>query len=133
VANNDIFPESYESQHELRTKTGDGLDMVISVGYARFAMKGSPNWNRQNLILVVGPGWAAPRAVVPVVSLSSIMNVNVANNAGWAVDTVDVTFDDSPGPPPGVQVRLTCGLAVRDSDGWMFRVNYHVTTIGRLA
>jgi hypothetical protein len=34
---------------------------------------------------------------------------------------------------PGVRVLLRCGLAVSDSDGILYRVNYHVTTIGRLA
>jgi hypothetical protein len=128
----DIFPESFESQHELRTTTGDGLDLVVFSGYARFAMKGEANWNRQDLILRVGPGWDFVRGTVPVVSMSSIMNAGTANNAGWAVDNVTVTEFDGPGTN-GFQAELRCRLAVRDTDGFMFRVNYHVTRIGRLA
>jgi hypothetical protein len=128
----DILPESFESQNELRTTTGNGLDMVIFSGYARFAMKGDADWNRQDLILRVGSAWDFIRGTVPVVSMSSVMNVGVANNAGWAVDNVTITDYLSPGIN-GFQVELRCRLAVRDTDGWMFRVNYHVTSIGRLA
>lgn len=129
----DIFP-GIASKHEIRTKTGDGLDMVISSGYATLGMKGASDgtWNRQDLILRVGPQWAAPHATVPVVSLASVMNLGTAHNAGWAVDTVAVTYYDVQPGPPGVQVELRCGLAVRDPDGILYRVTYQVTTIGRL-
>ena len=65
--------------------------------------------------------------------MSSIMNVAVANNVDWAVDNCRVTyFSIEPGPDE-VQLELTCRVAVRDSDGFMFRVNYYSPTIGRLA
>jgi hypothetical protein len=130
----DITPSGFESQRQLAAKTGDGLDMVISTGYALFGMKGlSGAWNRQDLAFQVGPWWAAVRGTTRVVSPSSMFNKNVANNAGWAVDRVDLTyFSQTPGPA-GVRVELRCGLAVSDSDGILYRVNYHVTTIGRLA
>ena len=129
----DIFPEGFESQRQLRTRTGDDLDMVISSGYVLFSMQGAPdgNWNRQDLVFRVGPIWSALRGTVPVVSPSSMMNLGVATNAGWAVDRVTVTAFSGPGVP-GFQIELRCGLAVRDKDGFMFRVNYHVTTVGRL-
>ena len=131
----DFFPTGFESQHELRTKTGDGLDLVVSSGIALFGMKGAPGggWNHQDLILRVGPQWDSVRGTVPVVSLASIYNVATADNAGWAVDKVDVTYYSvSPPPPPGVQAELRCAVAVSDSDGILYRVNYHVTTIGGL-
>lgn len=130
----DIIPEGFESQRQLRTRTGDNLDMVISSGYVRFSMKGAQDgtWNRQELVFRVGPQWSAVRGTIPVVSPSSIMNLKVANDAGWAVDRVKLSYFSGGSGPPGLQVELRCGLAVRDKDGFMFRVNYHVTTVGRL-
>lgn len=131
----DIYPTGFESQRRLAAKTGDGLDMVISTGYALFGMKGAPdgNWNRSDLVFRVGPQWDALRGTTVVVSPSSMFNKSVANNAGWAVDRVTVTYYQQIPGPPGVQVALRCGLAVRDTDGILYRVNYHVTTIGQLA
>jgi len=130
----DINADGFESQRQLAAKTGDGLDMVISTGYALFGMKGlSGAWNRQDLVFRVGPWWGAVQGTTVVVSPSSMFNKDVANYAGWAVDRVGLTyFAQIPGPP-GVRVQLRCGLAVSDSDGILYRVNYHVTTIGRLA
>lgn len=130
----DITPSGFESQRQLAAKTGDGLDMVISTGYALFGMKGlSGAWNRQDLVFQVGPWWAAVQGTTRVVSPSSMFNINVANDAGWAVDRVDLTYISQTPGPAGVRVELRCGLAVSDSDGILYRVNYHVTTIGRLA
>jgi hypothetical protein len=131
----DIYPTGFESQRQLAAKTGDGLDMVISTGYALFGMIGQPNgaWNRQDLVLRVGPHWSAVRSTVVVVSPSSMFNKNVANNAGWAVDRVNLYYYQQFPGPPGVQVELKCGLAVSDSDGILYRVNYHITTVGQLA
>jgi hypothetical protein len=131
-----IEPEAFHTTHELRTKTGDGRDMVVLSGYAEIDgndLRGNPDgsWNRKDLVFRIGPDWKSVDAV-PVVSMSSIMNAGVAKNAGWAVDRceqVDVTT-----PSQGKRyVRLECRVAVRDSDGFMFRVNYYVTMVGRLA
>jgi hypothetical protein len=131
----DIYTSDFESQRHLATRTVDGLDMVISTGYALFGMQGNPGggWNRQTLFFRVGPRWTGVRGNVVVVSPSSMFNKNVANDAGWAVDRVNVTyFSQYPGPP-GVRVELRCGLAVSDTDGILYRVNHHLTTIGQLA
>jgi hypothetical protein len=63
--------------------------------------------------------------------MTSIMNVNVATNAGWAVDDCRADYFGLTGIG-GVRVNLTCRVAVRDRDGFMFRVNFHVTTVGEL-
>jgi hypothetical protein len=64
--------------------------------------------------------------------MTSIMNVNVATNAGWAVDECDVedVFDPTYNRR---HVLLHCRVGVRDRDGFMFRVNYYVTQVGQLA
>ncbi len=133
-----IFPKLFHTTHELRTKTGDGQDLVVFSGYAEIDgndLKGNKDgtWNRKDLVLRVGPRWSAPADSVPVVSMTSIMNSGVANNAGWAVDNCRVTYYSVTPGPVGVQLELTCRVGVRDSDGYMFRVNYYATMIGRLA
>ncbi len=62
-----------------------------------------------------------------VVSLASIFNRNVASNAGWAVDGADLY-------PLGNQdegLRIDAKLAVRDSDGFLYRISYQATVLGR--
>jgi hypothetical protein len=108
--------------------------MVISTGYVLFNMKGlSGAWNRQDLVFLVGPWWDRVRGTTVVVSPSSMFNIDVANYAGWAVDRVGLTYYSEDPGSPGVRVLLRCGLAVSDADGILYRVNYHVTTIGQLA
>jgi len=54
--------------------------------------------------------WGTVRGTTVVVSPSSMFNINVANDAGWAVDRVGLTyFGQIPGPA-GVRVQLRCGL-----------------------
>jgi hypothetical protein len=131
-----IVPFRIVTPHELRTKTGDGRDMVILSGYAEVRgedLQGNPDgtWNRKDLNFRVGPFWRTVESV-PVVSMTSIMNVNVATNAGWAVDECDVedVFDPIHNRR---HVLLHCRVGVRDRDGFMFRVNYYVTQVGQLA
>ena len=127
--------------HQLRTRTGDGRDMVVESGYILIRgtdMQGNADgtWNRKDLQFRVGPRWRNTNAfdIVPIVSMTSIMNVNVANNAGWAVDDCRVWETQVPTESGIVrELALRCRLAVRDRDGFMFRVNYHVTMIGELA
>ncbi len=133
-----IEPKRFHTKHELRSRTGDNRDLVVLSGYAEIDgndLKGNPDgtWNRKHLVLRVGPRWEFGVDAVPVVSMSSIMNVNVAHNAGWAVDDCVVSYYELFPGPPGIQLQLTCRVAVRDSDGYMFRVNYFVTMVGDLA
>jgi hypothetical protein len=61
-----------------------------------------------------GTAMAAPAAM---------FNKNVANNAGWAVDATWVQVDR--------ELQVGAHIAVRDSDGYLYRVSYHVTALGR--
>jgi hypothetical protein len=62
-----------------------------------------------------------------VASLASIFNRNVANNAGWAVDGADLQALGH--EVEGLQIEAK--LAVRDSDGFLHRISYQVTALGR--
>lgn len=61
-----------------------------------------------------------------VVSLASIYNGNVANNAGWAVDGAHIFAQ-------GLQTDgliVEAKIAVRDVDGYLHRVSYQATALG---
>jgi hypothetical protein len=62
-----------------------------------------------------------------VVSLASIYNKNVANNAGWAVDGADLQAlgNEVEG------LRVEAKIAVSDSDGFLYRLSYQVTALGQ--
>jgi hypothetical protein len=131
-----IGEQDRRTTHELRTRTGDGRDMVVLSGYLLIRgtdLQGNPDgtWNRKDLKFRVGPRWRTVDTV-PVVSMTSIMNVDVATNAGWAVDDCRIEEEISPGTGDR-GVVLACRVAVRDSDGFMFRVNFYVTMVGQLA
>ena len=60
-------------------------------------------------------------------SLASIFNKNVANNAGWAVDGANAY-----GMAHEVSgLAVDAAIAVRDSDGYLYRLAYQVTALGR--
>jgi hypothetical protein len=78
--------------------------------------------------LPAGTYWAfAMDQWAPIASLNSIYNSDVSNNAGSSVNTFGVS-------QPGLDnsVYLNMGIAVRDSDGYLFRIGFYVTLVGRL-
>jgi hypothetical protein len=62
-----------------------------------------------------------------VASLASIFNRNVANNAGWAVDGAHLYAAGN----KDEGLRIEAKLAVRDSDGFLHRVSYQATALGK--
>jgi hypothetical protein len=64
----------------------------------------------------------------PITSLNAIYNAEVSNNAGSSVRTFVVRQDDS----PSTTVDLSTNVGIRDTDGYLLRVGYHVTLVGRL-
>lgn len=62
---------------------------------------------------------------VPLITLNSVYNGGEAINAGWAVDTCALENIPLVG---AVQVRAN--IAVRDSDGILYRIGYFVTMSG---
>ncbi len=121
-----MWPRFYASPQGLRTKTGDGRDLVVLSGYAGFHLRGTGgSWRRVIGQMVRGPRWRRLDDVAPIISLAAIGNDNHAVNAGWAVDWCNWGNLNS-------QIYLTFGLAIRDSDGWLYRVAYQITAVGIL-
>jgi len=129
-----VFPDLIHTPHELRSRTPDGLDLVVLSGFAEFVFKGiaGTDWHRDVLVLRVGPQWSAPRGVVHLVSRASFQNEQVATYAGWAVDEVAYDYYEVVPGPPGVQIQLEAKIAVRDVDGYLLRASYYATAIGTL-
>lgn len=119
------------SLHELKTKTQDGKDLYIGSGWVLFGLTGSPGgaWNYRDLRFDVGPQWVQRPIVVPTVALASIMDANVANNAGWAIDDCAVEFPENNSL---FRCHLICRIGVRDVDAIMYRVTYHVAMLGQI-
>jgi hypothetical protein len=106
----------------------------------------SSNWRRGSLIVHFptgnrkwfrggvqgGPGWTLFLDGTAILLLASIMNDNVANNAGWAVDAA-IVEPTTLIPQVGGEdyLSLQALLAVRDSDGHIQRLAYQVTALGR--
>jgi len=73
-------------------------------------------------------GWTRFRDGSIVLSLAAVYNVNVANNAGWAVDAaaveliVPVKFEE--------HLEIQALIAVSDTDGVLYRLSYQVTALG---
>lgn len=63
----------------------------------------------------------------PIASLNSIYNAGASNNAGSSVNTFAIRQ-----PTPSDSVSLEMDVAVRDTDGYLYRIGYYVTLVGRL-
>jgi hypothetical protein len=86
---------------------------------------GGGNWIWDYLVIPIGPIWRRLDNVAPAVALAAIANDNEAVNAGWATD--GVRWGNYSG-----QIYLWVDVALRDVDGWLYRVSYQATAIGYL-
>jgi len=128
-----VFPDRYESPQTVLTRTPDGKDMAILTGYAVFneGFKGrsTTEWRRDEVFVVPpaprAPAWATLDEVAAVVVPSAIYNRGRAVDAGWAIDSCRPALRED-----GL-LSLICQIAVRDTDGYIFRLAYQATVIGR--
>jgi len=65
----------------------------------------------------------------PFVTLNSISNDGVAENAGWAVDDFAILNPGTVNNSVNVQAKV----AVRDTDGYILRCGYEVHLLGKIA
>ncbi len=63
----------------------------------------------------------------PIASLNSVDDLGPSNNSGHAIDTFAVRQ-----PAPATFVTLELLVAVRGTDGVLYRVGFHVSLTGRL-
>jgi hypothetical protein len=80
-----------------------------------------------------GAGWTLLNKGAAVAAPASFYNGKVANNALWAVDSAWVEIE--PKHPEGFYdeyLQLSGLVAVRDSDGFLHRITYQATVLGRV-
>jgi hypothetical protein len=143
---------SFASVTFAQVTSADGSDVGFYAGYLLFGFRGvGPDWTRDDLSFILpqpaalpppggpafppGPGttpsnWQRVDAVVPVIALATIANDGTAFDAGWAID--DCRWTTGPAGPAGMSnIILTGQVAARDTDGYILRLAYHATVIGR--
>src|SRR5690348_11311585 len=114
-----VAPQGIASPHFVYFQLPDGRWTYTLTGVVTMTFQGRDgNWRRERISFDVeipnlppGKGkkiewWA------PFVTLNSVANNEVSNQAGWAVD--DFFLVDT---GPTTVVKIDAGLAVRDSDG----------------
>jgi hypothetical protein len=139
-------PQALELQVDPAMNSGADILCFYS-GILRFAAKGTSvdDWDRGFLnarLPTAGRNWTASsmqrrgwtvfRGGTATVSLASIYNAGVANYAGWAVDAAQVEAFAGMSEFGEVldHLRIQARLAVRDTDGILYRVSYQVTALG---
>jgi len=77
----------------------------------------------------VGPTLAPGQFIraAATASLAGIANGGLANNAQWAVDSVDADLDDETG-----RVIVSADLVVADTDGYLQRIGFQVNILAQL-
>jgi hypothetical protein len=131
-----------EQPHELvipGLPSPDGREPIELVFLSAIAIltppaQGHPDvsrWAYYEPHIVLGGRWRELLGVLPFVTIASIGNDAVANNAGWAIDRIESAFTAGLRPDVQNQVRLSCTLAVRDTDGWAWRLAASAVAIGR--
>jgi hypothetical protein len=130
-----LMAEGYDSQQYVYFETLSGQLAYSLTGVVRTTFKGTGNtFTRDTLEFRVpipdlpgGQGlkfdhWAA------FVTLNSIANDDISKDAAWAVDSFQITSPET----VKTEAVVDCGLAVRDVDGFILRVGYAVSLVGKL-
>jgi hypothetical protein len=145
-------PGSFESLHWMGYRLADGRVLVDRTGIVLLGLEGGSDWVRKTLqvgvdgrrvepLLNLGPAqqghhWEVQPAMWSVSAApASIFNRNTAVNAGWAVDTCNTEWDLGEPASSGNllgSIRLYLNLAVRDTDGILYRISYDFRAVGNL-
>lgn len=125
------------SQHFVHFTTPEGLTAYTLTGVAQITFRGENtglDFLRTTVTFAVPlpdlPDETGLRLVhwAPFVTLQSISNDDVAVNAGWAVDDFRLIGTDR----VSNFVYVEANIAVRDVDGYILRLGYHITLLGSL-
>ena len=145
---NDVaYPHSLEIRIDPQLNNGADV-LCLYTGTLVFAAKGktAQAWHRGSMAARVptpgrrwspttiarGPGWTIFMDGSVVLSLASIYNAGTANYAGWAVDAAIVeAVTPAAVPQPDDHLQIQALIAVRDSDGYLNRLAYQVSALGR--
>jgi hypothetical protein len=117
------------SQHQVRTKTPDGKDLVFLTGvvvFNDFGGAGTAGWRHDDLEFeVVDPVWARVDAVAPVIVPTAFGSWGSSGPVGWAVDSWGTRVVNN-------RIGIVAQIGA-DQVGAFWRVAYQITVIGILA
>ncbi|HJZ66164.1 MAG TPA: hypothetical protein VKD70_17700 [Candidatus Acidoferrum sp.] len=128
-------PGRFVNPQIVHTKTFDGKELVVVSGIVLVHLKGTSqaDWLRDTLRLGIDIARICPpnqglltEQSAPLVTLNAVYNQNVSNNAGYAVDSCQLLNQ----PQAWRTIWVDSAVAVRDTDGWLYRVGYNITLIG---
>jgi hypothetical protein len=135
-----MWPDHFESQFYNYFDVNDGLRAYTLTGVAvlTFQGGGGGRFKRDTLLVKVDlpdlPDFPPKNALqlvhwAPLFTLNSISNDGVANDAAWAVDgwELETRLDF-----PTRDIAFNVALAVGDADGFILRVGYMISLLGRL-
>lgn len=104
--------------------------LFVYTGTAVFNSQGAigSEWMRDTISFEIGRTFASGqfKKAVAIASLASIANENHAVNAGWAIDRVSVELASSG------KIKTTLNYAIRDVDGYLYRVGYKANVLAQL-
>ncbi len=128
----------FKSHHWVRTEVANNRHLVTLTGIAVIDYKGRTRdaWRRDRLLLglrfptgFLPPGkWFKIEHWAPFVTINAIYNEDYSRNAGWAVDEFGLSRPRE--MKVSNHIGIWANLAVRDSDGVIFRVGYSLTVSG---
>jgi hypothetical protein len=110
---------------------GTANRLLTYTGTAVFQSVGGSggSWLRGRISFDVGRPLTAPqfKKAIGAVSLASIANDDHAVDAGWAIDNVTLARNPTTG-----KAQVVLDYAIRDIDGFLYRMNYRVWTLAQL-
>ncbi|MCT0216373.1 hypothetical protein KQ298_08550 [Synechococcus sp. CS-1330] len=133
--------EKFSSTHAIHYKLSDGRQMVLLSGIVSVDLK-SPGWANEN----TSPGWFIQNLslnislpadmlqdgqsfrLVESVPFLSINAMAGFSNVGWAVNSFELTMQDS----AINSIQLKTELGVLNSGETLNRLGYHISLIGEL-
>jgi hypothetical protein len=117
----------FANRNWVNVPAPNNQQMWTFTGNAVFSFRGQSetSWRYEELIILPpeSPNFGRISQWAYSAAPSSIFNAGPANSAGWAVD--DVNLYANPG-----RAGIRCTIAVRDTDGYLFRVAYNIFIVG---
>lgn len=126
----------FRSPHWVHTEVANNRHLVTLTGIVIIDFKGTGSaWRRDRLNLGLrfptsffpAGKWFQIEHWAPFITINAIANHQHAVNAGWAVDQ----FGGPDVKKISNSVGIWADIAIRDVDGYLFRVGYTLTVSGR--
>lgn len=107
---------------------GNANRLFVLAGMAALECRGSSaDWSKGSVVFPVGRTPLHPHQVVNMVATASLAGIAGGAGSGWAVDHVSAHLD-----PDSQQIMLQAQMAMREAEGFVLRMAYHVTVLAHV-